>query len=387
MGRETTQETTVQTPENSGFAWSGLVDSFTNAVGDGWAWAKEKLTSAVEFNNAASNTAPVEPDAVMDMALFANATHPGQAMAQSVVQTFAVPDKPQAVRIDENTIPFDSSNYNADAELLQINMAKLGASLDPEGKFRNDGVDGYLGNVTKGELQKIQKEYNANLPEGAPKINENGVADTATLQAVEQMVVNLELEPATEKDLSTYESAGEKVQSFVQSAFDAVKDAVIPDSTQGQILANLGNPLDNMNVSSSFGMRNHPEHGDYRMHKGTDYAVPTGTPVYAMQDGEVIAVKDDGTGYGMMVKLDHGEGVQTWYSHLSNYDNVSVGDQVEKGQEIALSGNSGTSTGAHLDLSLRVDGRAVDVEYVLDKGKIEPESAPTTQPTTGFAPA
>ena len=103
-------------------------------------------------------------------------------------------------------------------------------------------------------------------------------------------------------------------------------------------------------ISSRFGLR------WGRMHNGVDIAVPIGTPVKAAADGCVIFAGWR-SGYGRLVILDHGAGVHTYYGHNSSFT-VSVGHAVAAGDRIALSGNSGVSTGPHLHFEVRVNGRA-----------------------------
>ena len=100
-------------------------------------------------------------------------------------------------------------------------------------------------------------------------------------------------------------------------------------------------------ISSKFGMRPDPFTGEPRMHHGIDLSVDIGTPVYATGDGKVLRAYS-GSGYGQTIDIDHGFGYLTRYAHLSEIL-VSEGQQVKRGQRIALSGNSGTRTvGPHL---------------------------------------
>lgn len=111
-------------------------------------------------------------------------------------------------------------------------------------------------------------------------------------------------------------------------------------------------------ITSYYGYRDSPTAGASSNHEAIDIAVPEGTSVGASDGGTVVYAGWNG-GYGYCVKIDHGNGVQTQYSHLSSIG-VSEGSKVAKGQEIAKSGNTGTSTGPHLDFKMWINGNTVD---------------------------
>ncbi|MBN2799234.1 MAG: M23 family metallopeptidase [Deltaproteobacteria bacterium] len=111
-------------------------------------------------------------------------------------------------------------------------------------------------------------------------------------------------------------------------------------------------------VSSPFGDRVHPTLGTRRFHNGVDLAIPVGSQVHAPRRGVVRAIRRGGVS-GVALILLHGEGVETAYAHLSQVL-VEEGDAVEAGDLIALSGNTGRSTGPHLHFTVRVGRRAVD---------------------------
>ncbi|MCX2961041.1 murein DD-endopeptidase MepM [Rodentibacter caecimuris] len=113
-------------------------------------------------------------------------------------------------------------------------------------------------------------------------------------------------------------------------------------------------------VSSGFNPnRRHPVTGRIRPHKGVDFSVPQGTPVIAPADGLVEKVAYQAGGAGRYVVLRHGREYQTVYMHLSR-PLVRAGQAVKKGERIALSGNTGISTGPHLHYEFHINGRAVN---------------------------
>lgn len=111
-------------------------------------------------------------------------------------------------------------------------------------------------------------------------------------------------------------------------------------------------------ITSYFGYRNAPTAGASSNHPAIDIAVPEGTRVSASDGGTVVATGWSG-GYGNIVQIDHGNGVVTQYSHLSKVG-VRRGQKVARGQEVARSGNTGVSTGPHLDFKMMINGEPVD---------------------------
>lgn len=101
-----------------------------------------------------------------------------------------------------------------------------------------------------------------------------------------------------------------------------------------------------------------------RLHGGVDLAVNEGSPVYAADNGKVIVSEDSGNGYGKYIILDHQNGYKTLYGHNSQLL-VSVGDVVAKGDRIALSGNTGNSTGPHLHFEVQVNDQKVDPQQYI----------------------
>lgn len=111
-------------------------------------------------------------------------------------------------------------------------------------------------------------------------------------------------------------------------------------------------------ITSPFGWRNSPTGGGSDFHPGIDIANSIGTPIVATADGKVI-VSGTAGGYGQLVQIDHGNGINTLYGHTSQIL-VQVGQMVKKGQLIAYMGSTGYSTGSHVHYEIRVNGTAVD---------------------------
>ncbi|MEO1552570.1 MAG: M23 family metallopeptidase [Pseudomonadota bacterium] len=120
-------------------------------------------------------------------------------------------------------------------------------------------------------------------------------------------------------------------------------------------------PINGARLSSRFGKRRHPISGYTRLHKGTDFAAPTGTPIYAAGNGVVERSSRYG-GYGHYIRIRHAKGYKTAYAHLSRYARgVKSGRRVKQGQIIGYVGSTGASTGPHLHYEVYRNGKAVDV--------------------------
>ena len=120
-------------------------------------------------------------------------------------------------------------------------------------------------------------------------------------------------------------------------------------------------PVDGARVSSGFGMRFHPIKRYTRLHGGTDFAAPTGTPVYASANGKVVVASCCHGAAGTMVAIQHDNGWVTHYFHLSKImPAISVGTRVTQGERIANVGSTGGSTGPHLHYEVVINGVKVD---------------------------
>jgi murein DD-endopeptidase MepM/ murein hydrolase activator NlpD len=130
------------------------------------------------------------------------------------------------------------------------------------------------------------------------------------------------------------------------------------NASVGNAKQDLLQPEFSRRVTSGYGLRWDPLGAGWRSHAGVDLAAAYGSPVVASGNGIVSAARWQG-GYGLLVALDHGAGVETRYGHLSQLS-VQEGQMVKKGEVIGYVGSTGRSTGPHLHYEVRESGRAVD---------------------------
>ena len=130
-------------------------------------------------------------------------------------------------------------------------------------------------------------------------------------------------------------------------------------------------PINGARLSSPFGMRKHPIDGYNKMHKGTDFAAPMGTPIMASGDGLVIRARWCGGG-GNCVKIKHNSIYQTIYAHMKNFARgIKEGVRVKQGQIIGYVGSTGKSTGPHLHYEVIENGKKINSQKLkLPSGKI-----------------
>ena len=130
-------------------------------------------------------------------------------------------------------------------------------------------------------------------------------------------------------------------------------------------------PINGARLSSSFGMRKHPIDGFNKMHRGTDFAAPKGTPIMASGNGIIKKVGWCGGG-GNCIKIRHNSTYETIYAHMSKFARgIKIGVRVKQGQTIGYVGSTGKSTGPHLHYEVIVNGKKVNSQKLkLPSGKI-----------------
>ncbi len=130
-------------------------------------------------------------------------------------------------------------------------------------------------------------------------------------------------------------------------------------------------PINGARLSSSFGMRKHPILGYNKMHRGTDFAAPSGTPIMASGSGTVTRARWCGGG-GNCVKIKHNSTYETIYAHMKSFaKGIKEGKKVKQGQIIGYVGSTGMSTGPHLHYEVIVNGKKVNSQKLkLPSGKV-----------------
>lgn len=158
--------------------------------------------------------------------------------------------------------------------------------------------------------------------------------------------------------------ASARLERAVQAALTpAARSALVePAGSANEVLAEEIKPIEGA-VTSAFGWRRDPLNGQVRFHAGADIRMAYGKEVTSVAAGRVSFVGEQG-GYGLTVVVDHADGLQTRYAHLSSLS-VNAGETVSPGQAIARSGTSGRSTAPHLHVELLSQGRPTDPSTVL----------------------
>jgi murein DD-endopeptidase MepM/ murein hydrolase activator NlpD len=148
-------------------------------------------------------------------------------------------------------------------------------------------------------------------------------------------------------------------QKFPLYRFKGARGDVDYFDTGGQSAqkALMKTPIDGARLSSGFGRRKHPVLGYTKMHRGVDFAAPSGTPIYAAGNGSIAEIGRNG-GYGKYIRIRHNGRYQTAYGHMSRFARgLKSGSRVRQGQVIGYVGSTGRSTGPHLHFEILVGGR------------------------------
>lgn len=168
---------------------------------------------------------------------------------------------------------------------------------------------------------------------------------------------NILLNNLDERTLRTSQLAANELQKFIETSNLIKKNKSILN-----LYPNVSpiKTIDFIEVSSGFGWRKHPIYHTPLFHDGIDIAANPNTKVYSTINGRVEEVKYSKYGYGNMVVIKNTSGFETLYAHLSKNIYVQKGQVIKKGQIIATTGNTGTSTGPHLHYEIRQNSKLKD---------------------------
>lgn len=219
-----------------------------------------------------------------------------------------------------------------------LDAALLSSGLSPADKQNiNNGLEGEIDfqrDARKGD--KFQVFIEERIFEGKP------------LSRAKILYVNYDGRRTGFHELYRYEQDDEK----------SVLNGLYNKEGKSNNASGVGYPLSSIHVSSSFGKRLDPFTGRWANHQGVDYRARSGTPVYAVANGQVVSARYNG-GYGNEVRIKHTSGMITLYAHLLAYS-VRSGQTVKRGKIIGRVGSTGRSTGAHLHFGLMNNGRYIN---------------------------
>ena len=196
--------------------------------------------------------------------------------------------------------------------------------------------------VNQAKLENGDQDLNLSIIE---KYTQNVEEIQANDIEVAKLDINTKIDEAEQKQKAEEQAKKEQEKLDAMPEINGIKIATKPVS--GTITSRYG-------VSSKIRKSSHT---------GLDISAKSGTPIKAIASGTVTCAKYSGS-YGNLVKIDHGNGVETWYAHTSKMY-VKVGQKVEAGKTIAAVGSTGNSTGPHLHLEIRVNGKTVNPQKYL----------------------
>lgn len=188
------------------------------------------------------------------------------------------------------------------------------------------------------------------------QIKEDNTDKELDLSIIEKYTQNEEVET------SELEVAKEDVQSKIEEQIEKQKQKEEQDAMPEISGIKLATKPITGTITSRYGERSSLRSST---HTGLDIAATTGTPIQVVADGTVTSASYNGS-YGNLVKVDHGNGVETWYAHTSKMY-VTVGQTVTAGEVIATVGSTGNSTGPHLHFEIRMNGEHVNPQNYLYK--------------------
>lgn len=279
----------------------------------------------------------------------------------------------------QNKEAFEESAKNDLLESTSKNVDTVDITEEPEYELKL--VDRTQETNEAEVMVAIQENMNVTYKYYEVALNNNTVESVNTIEDAESLVNQIKEENEENLDLSIIEKYTENEKEINTSEIEVAKTNLqekvaqtIEEEQKQKEEEERINSLPDVNgiklatkpvtgtISSRYG-----ESSSIRSstHTGLDIAASNGTPIQVVADGTVIAASYSGS-YGNLVKVSHGNGVETWYAHTSKMY-VTVGQTVTAGETIAAVGSTGNSTGAHLHFEIRVNGSHVNPQKYLYK--------------------
>ena len=211
--------------------------------------------------------------------------------------------------------------------------------------------------------QDEQVRLLADLPPHSPDVLQAGVGGPAPKPTEDQLI--LASTPVGEQALQMRLDVEAMIRQadLLAHSFEEARDSLQAHQSEMRHTPSIM-PTRGFISSPFTEARLHPIFHDMRPHLGIDIAAPMGTPIIAPAAGVVIDIADDPEGYGRFVRIDHGYGVVTLYGHCSKIL-VHIGQRVKRGDEVALIGDTGLSSGPHHHYEVEVNGHPVNpIKYI-----------------------
>lgn len=229
-------------------------------------------------------------------------------------------------------------NAQADIDALTLRLGKMQGQM-----LRLNALGERL--VEQGDLDKGEFDFDAVPAVGGP-------GDELEVQSV-PLADFLSMLDALDSEIQDREHKLSVLESLLMSR--SLRERVMPS----------GRPIAEGWLSSKYGKRNDPFTGKQDFHKGLDFAGKKGSEVIVVGDG-VVSWAGKRTGYGNLIEVNHGNGYATRYGHNESHL-VEVGEKVKKGQQIALMGSTGRSTGPHVHFEVLQNGKTVNPSKYIGK--------------------
>ena len=253
----------------------------------------------------------------------------------------------------------------------------VNVALNNEPSYELKLVDRSIDTNEKEIIAKLQEDATVTYKYYEVALNEDEKTYVNTQEEAEEVVKEINettAEKEIELDIKVNEIITEDTDQIIAESIQVAKENLLPEVEQEveKIEEERNIPVINGiklavhpvsgTITSRFGVESRIRSST---HTGLDIACPTGTDIKVVSDGTVSSVTSGGA-YGNLIKVSHGNGIETWYAHCSKIY-AKQGQTVEAGDVIAAVGSTGNSTGPHLHLEIRVDGTAINPQKYLYK--------------------